>query len=66
MFCNKYLTQNHPPSKMGSHSLLFKEEKFNSFNPNACNLGHMVFNNDMRQQMRNVDLEEKKSSRSKR
>ena len=65
MFCNKYLTQNHPPVNMGSHGLLFKEEQFNSFNPNTCNLGHMVFNNDMRQQIRNVELEDGKVSEVK-
>ena len=39
--------------------LLFKEEQFNSFNPNTCNLGHMVFNNNMRQQIKDVNLDGK-------
>ena len=60
MFCNKYLTTAHPPVNMGSHGLLFKEEQFNSFNPNRCNLGHKVFNNFMRQQIMDVDLESDK------
>ena len=60
MFCNKYLTNNHAPVNMGSHGLLFKEEKFNRFNPNSCNLGDKVFNNFMRQEIKNVDLEENK------
>ena len=60
MFCSKYLTTAHPPVNMGSHGLLFKEEQFNSFNPNSCNLGHKVFNNFMRQQIMDVDLESDK------
>jgi len=59
MFCNKYLTNNQLPVKMGSHGLLFKEEKFSNFNPNSCNLGHKVFNNFMRQEIKNIDLESK-------
>ena len=45
---------------MRSHGLLFKEEKFSAFNPNTCNLGHKVFNNFMRQEIKNIDLEEDK------
>ena len=37
-----------------------KEEQFKPFNPNGCNLGHKVFNNFMRQEIKNVDLEENK------
>ena len=59
MFCNKYLIQGHPPVNMRNHNLLFKEERFNAFNPNSCNLGHKVFNNFMRQQIKDVDLEKK-------
>lgn len=64
MFCNKYLTQNHAPVNMRSHGLLFKEEKFSAFNPNTCNLGHKVFNNFMRQEIKNIDLEEEKPEKA--
>ena len=38
-----------------TNELLFKEENFNSFNPNKCNLGHKIFNNHIRQQTKNTD-----------
>ena len=47
---------NSNPQKMTNQGL-FKEERFNAFNPNKCNLGHKLFNNHIRQQMKNVELE---------
>lgn len=47
---------NNNPQKM-THNGLFKKEHFNSFNPNKCNLGHKLFNNHMRLQMKGVELE---------
>ena len=47
---------NSKPQKM-TNTGLFKNEQFNSFNPNKCNLGHKLFNNHIRQQMKNVNLE---------
>ena len=59
MYCNKYLTMGHKPVNMRSHDLLFRQEQFSAFNPNSCNLGHKVFNNFMRQQIKDVNLEKK-------
>jgi len=47
---------NSKPQKM-TNTGLFNNEQFNSFNPNKCNLGHKLFNNHIRQQMKNVKLE---------
>jgi hypothetical protein len=33
-----------------THTLLFKEQHFNNFNPNTCNLGSKLFQNHTRQQ----------------
>ena len=35
--------------------LLFKNEKFDKFNPNTENLGYLKFNNCTRQQLRNIN-----------
>lgn len=40
------ISQNHP--------LLFKQETFNPFNPNKCNLGDNVLYNHTRQQVKNM------------
>ena len=52
---------NNKPVRMTNNGL-FKKERFNSFNPNKCNLGHKLFNNHMRQQMKNVELESQNNS----
>ena len=41
------------PSR-ATHSLLFKKENFNSFNPNTNNLGKRLFNNHTRVQTKNI------------
>jgi len=46
------LKQTH--NTLGSHSLLFKREQFDNFNPNPCNLGSDKFNNHTRQQVKNI------------
>ena len=40
------------PSR-ATHSLLFKVENFNAFNPNTCDLGKKLFNNHTRVQTKN-------------
>lgn len=55
MFHSKYLTHTSKPVTITNH-LLFKKEHFMPMNPNQCNLGHKVFNNHIRQQMKNVSL----------
>jgi hypothetical protein len=41
--------QNYP------HSLLFKEENYNDFNPNQYNIGVDLFNNNTRVQIKNIN-----------
>lgn len=40
--------------RLGPHQLLFKQEQFDHFNPNKCNLGGDLFNNHTRQQTKNL------------
>jgi hypothetical protein len=54
MYDSRYLIPTTIKVNM-TNELLFKEENFNSFNPNKCNLGHKVFNNHIRQQTKNTD-----------
>ena len=53
LYNNSYLTPNIKKTKM-TNELLFKEEKFNSFNPNACNIGNDRFYNNTRVQVKNL------------
>ena len=39
-----------------TNNLLFKQEQFNAFNPNECNLGYKLFNNHTRVQTKNIEL----------
>ena len=55
MYNSNYLIPTTKPVKM-TNPLLFKKENFRSFNPNECNLGHKLFYNHIRQQMKNVEL----------
>ena len=53
LYNSDYLTnqdKNDPPSS----SLLFKNERFDNFNPNTCNLGFQLFNNHTRNQLRDL------------
>jgi len=54
MFNSNYLVKGR--NEVMSHNLLFREQSFNPFNPNNCNLGHKLFNNHIRQQIKNVEL----------
>ena len=54
MFNSAYLVKGR--NEVMSHNLLFREQSFNPFNPNNCNLGHKLFNNHIRQQIKNVEL----------
>lgn len=49
-----YLLQRQPIRM--TNQLLFYQTNFAPFNPNKCNLGHKLFNNHIRQQMKNVPL----------
>ena len=53
MYNNKYLTHTNKPVHM-TNQLLFNQERFNSFNPNMCNTGYKLFNNNTRVQIRNL------------
>ena len=53
MYNAQYLTHTQHPQNI-RNNLLFKQENFNARNPNTCNLGHKVFHNHIRQQMKNV------------
>jgi len=55
MYNASYLVPTSSPVEM-TNSLLFKEERFSSFNPNQCNLGHKLFNNHTRQQTKDISL----------
>jgi hypothetical protein len=39
-----------------NHELLFKQEQFNKFNPNPCNLGRNIFNNSTRDQIKDLRI----------
>ena len=56
MFDSRYLVPTTKPVEM-TNNLLFKEETFYSFNPNACNLGHKLFHNHIRQQTKDISPE---------
>lgn len=53
LYNTSYLTPNVQKTKM-TNELLFKQEKFNSFNPNGCNLGQDIFHNNTRVQVKNL------------
>jgi|TARA_B100000795_G_scaffold238389_1_gene199483 hypothetical protein len=53
MYNNSYLTTSNNPIPM-TNELLFKEERFNQFDPNTCNTGHKLFSNHTRIQIRNL------------
>ena len=53
MFNADYLTQTKKPTDV-KHYLLFEQYNFNPYNPNSCNLGYKVFNNHIRQQIKDV------------
>tara|TARA_B100001540_G_C15723614_1_gene604254 strand:+ start:421 stop:939 length:519 start_codon:yes stop_codon:yes gene_type:complete len=55
MYNANYLTQTTKQTNI-KHNLLFKETNFKSYNPNNCNLGHKIFNNHIRQQIKDVKL----------
>ena len=55
LFSAHYLVMNSNPVNM-TNNLLFKKEVFSPFNPNKCNLGYKVFNNDIRLQTTNINL----------
>ena len=52
LFNNSYLTQTSKPVTM-TNQLLFRNEAFNPFNPNMCNIGNDTFNNNTRVQVKN-------------
>ncbi len=54
MFNSNYLVKGR--NEVMTHNLLFHEQNFKPFNPNNCNLGHKLFNNHIRQQIKNVEL----------
>ena len=45
MYNSQYLTHTNKPVHM-TNQLLFNQERFNSFNPNMCNTGYKLFNNN--------------------
>ena len=49
-----YVERFHPTPLSGNNGLLFKEEKFEQFNPNTENIGRGLFNNYTRQQLREL------------
>jgi hypothetical protein len=53
MFNSQYLSQGNKIVPM-TNPLLFKEEQFNKFDPNTCDLGYKLFNNHTRVQIRNL------------
>ena len=53
LYNNNYLTHTNKPVHM-TNQLLFNQERFNSFNPNMCNTGYKLFNNNTRVQIRNL------------
>ena len=53
MYNTKYLTYKQNEDFIG-HNLLFKENTFDLFNPNECNLGNNLLHNHTRQQLKNV------------
>ena len=53
LYNTTYLTPPIATTKM-TNELLFKQEKFSPFNPNMCNLGQDIFNNNTRVQVKNL------------
>tara|TARA_Y100000996_G_C22321591_1_gene560587 strand:- start:132 stop:644 length:513 start_codon:yes stop_codon:yes gene_type:complete len=53
LYKSNYLTETNNKIQM-TNELLFKEEEFNKFNPNECNLGYKLFNNHTRVQLKNL------------
>lgn len=53
MFNSSYLTHTDQHTHV-QNPLLFKKESFTQFNPNICNVGKDVFNNNTRVQIRNL------------
>ena len=53
LYNSDYLTQQTNNTEMTS-KLLFKNEVFDDFNPNKCNLGYKLFNNHTRIQLRDL------------
>ena len=53
MYNNTYLTKTSV-NQQNPHYLLNKKEFFNPNNPNNCNLGYNLFNNDIRQQIKDI------------
>ena len=51
-------SNNHLPQKSillnNPHQMLFHSETFDKFNPNKCNLGYKLFNNNTRVQLRDL------------
>jgi len=53
LYNTTYLTPPIQTTKM-TNELLFKQEKFAPFNPNMCNIGKDIFNNNTRVQVKNL------------
>ena len=53
LYNTTYLTPPIQTTKM-TNELLFKQEKFSPFNPNMCNIGKDIFNNNTRVQVKNL------------
>ena len=53
LYNSDYLTEQTNNTEMTS-KLLFKNEVFDDFNPNKCNLGYKLFNNHTRIQLRDL------------
>ena len=52
LYDTSYLTPPIEKSRM-TNQLLFRQETFNTFNPNTCNIGNKTFNNNTRVQIKN-------------
>ena len=53
LYNNNHLPQRSMLSN-NPHGMLFHTEKFDKFNPNKCNLGYKLFNNNTRVQLRDL------------
>ena len=54
LYSDLYLSVVKSDNKQLPFKELFEEEQFNDFNPNVCDLGHSVFNNNTRIQLKNL------------
>lgn len=54
LFNSQYLVRKDKPDYI-TNQLLFQNQTFSPFNPNTCNIGHKLFNNSTRIQIRNLD-----------